>query len=100
MGQLLIDSSACGTCPSLDRGEIHSICRTRTNQSRPANMHFLNRRRHLLNGADFFDHKSMRQETLIDKLHDRFVVWLKPDRSKMFSAYLHTFWIVILRPIS
>jgi hypothetical protein len=52
-------------------------------------MHFANRRRHLLDGTDFFDHEPMRQKTLIDKLHDTFVVRLKPDCSKMLAVYLH-----------
>ena len=53
-------------------------------------MHFTNRRRHLLDSTDFFDHETMRLKTLIDKLHDGFVVRLKPDCSKMLAVYLHT----------
>jgi hypothetical protein len=52
-------------------------------------MHFANRRRHLLDGTDFFDHEPMGQKTLIDKLYDGFVVRLKPDCSKMLAVYLH-----------
>jgi hypothetical protein len=52
-------------------------------------MHFPNRSRHLREGPDFFDHKAMWQETLVDELHRALVVRLKPDGSKMFSAYFH-----------
>ena len=45
-------------------------------------MHFANRRRHLLDGADFFDNETMRQETLIDKLHHAFIARFKPDCRK------------------
>jgi hypothetical protein len=54
-------------------------------------MHFANRRRHLLDAADFFDHEPMRQKTLIDDLYYGFIIWLEPDGPKMFAAYLHTF---------
>jgi hypothetical protein len=53
-------------------------------------MHFANRRRHLLDGTDFFDHEPMRQKTLIDKLYDGLVVRLKPDCSKMLAGDIHT----------
>jgi hypothetical protein len=33
----------------------------------------------------------MRQKTLVDELHHAFIVRFKPDRSKVFAAYLHTF---------
>jgi hypothetical protein len=54
-------------------------------------MHFADRRRHLLDRADFFDHETVRQKPLIDQVHDALILRLKPDRSKMLAAHLHTF---------
>ena len=59
-------------------------------------MHFANRRRHLLDGADLFDYETMRQKTLVDELNHWFIVRFKPDCSKMLVVYLHTFVIMIL----
>jgi hypothetical protein len=39
-------------------------------------MHFTNRRRHLLDGANIFDHEPMRQQPLIDESHHGLVVRL------------------------
>ena len=52
-------------------------------------MHFTNRRRHLLDSTDFFDHETMRQKTLIDELHHAFVAGLNPDGPKMLIADVH-----------
>jgi hypothetical protein len=90
VGQLLINFRGCRMRRGFDRRKIHSVSRARADQSGPANMHFANRRRHLLDGTDFFDHEPMRQKTLIDKLYDGFVVRLKPDCSKMLAVYIHT----------
>jgi hypothetical protein len=56
-------------------------------------MHFTNCRRHLLDRADFFDHETMRQKSLVDQLNDAFIVRFKPDGSKIFAAYLHRLWL-------
>src|SRR5438034_8879847 len=66
-------------------------------------MHFADCRRHLLDCADFFDHETVRQKSLIDQLHDALILRLKPDRSKMLAAYLHTFWLCYewrIRPVA
>jgi hypothetical protein len=52
-------------------------------------MHVANRHRHLLDGANFFDHKIVRQKSLIDQLHRAFIVRLTPDGSEMFAANFH-----------
>src|SRR5206468_3144402 len=52
-------------------------------------MHFTDRRRHLLNGAGFFNDESLRQKSLVDQLHNTFIVRLKPDRPKMLASYFH-----------
>src|SRR5437870_8635462 len=66
-------------------------------------MHFAERGRHLLDGADFFDHETVRQKSLIDQLHDALILRLKPDRSKMLTANVHTFWLCYewrIRPVA
>src|SRR5689334_10738340 len=93
---MLIESRDCGTPRGLNCREIHPVSSARADQSRSANMHFADRRRHLLDRADFFDHKTVRQKSLIDQLHDTFIIRLKPDRSKMLAAYFHTFWLSAL----
>ena len=70
--------------------QIHSISRARTDQPSPANMHFANRCRHLLDRAEFLRSQTMRQKSLIDQLHDAFIRSFKPDRSKVLAAYFHT----------
>ena len=57
-------------------------------------MHFADRHHHLLDRTDFFYGETVRQKSLIDQLHDAFIVRLKPDRSKMLPAYVHTFWLL------
>jgi hypothetical protein len=52
-------------------------------------VHLANRGGHRLDAAKFFDHKIVRQKSLIDQLHDAFIVRLKPDRPKMFTADFH-----------
>src|SRR5262249_11447058 len=59
-------------------------------QARAANVHFTDRRRHLLNRADFFDHESMRQKSLVDQLHNAFIIRFKPDCPKMSTSYFHS----------
>jgi hypothetical protein len=83
---VLINFRGCGPRRRIDRRKIHSVSRARTDQSRSAYMHFANRRGHLLDSSDFFDHDPMRQKTLIDELHDGLIIWLKPDCPKMFAA--------------
>ena len=73
--------------------QVHSKSGARTDQSRSANMHFANSRRHLLDCADFFNNEAMRQEPLIDQLHNAFIIWFQPDRPKMSAAYFHTVWL-------
>jgi len=52
-------------------------------------MHFANRRRHLFDGANFFDHELMRQKSLIDQLDYAFIARLKPNRSEVLAANFH-----------
>jgi hypothetical protein len=52
-------------------------------------MHFANRRRHLFDGANFFDHELMRQKSLIDQLDCAFIPRLKPNRSEVLAADFH-----------
>src|SRR4029453_10759741 len=87
---MLIERTAC-RC--LDCREIHPVSGARTNQPRSADMHFADRRHHLLDRTDFFDCEKVRQKSLIDQLHDAFIVRLKPDRSKMLPANFHAFWV-------
>src|SRR6476659_10173676 len=57
-------------------------------------MHVTNCLYHLLNGADFFNHETIRQRSLIDQLHHAVILRLKPDCSEMSAAYLHTLWMI------
>src|SRR5207248_8571285 len=91
--QCLHSSRYYGTPRALYARKIHPVSRARADQPRSANMHFAERRHHLLDCVDFFDHKTVRQKSLIDQLHDTFILRLKPDRSKMLAAYLHTVWL-------
>jgi hypothetical protein len=43
----------------------------------------------LIDGANLFNHKVVRQKSLIDQLHDAFVVALTPDGPEMFIANFH-----------
>ena len=52
-------------------------------------MHLANRRGHLLDAANLFDHEIVRQKSLIDQLHHAFIVRLTPDGPKMFAANFH-----------
>src|SRR3954451_24988260 len=52
-------------------------------------MHLANRRCHLLDGANLFDHKAVRQKSLIDELHYAFIFWVTPDGPEMFVANFH-----------
>src|SRR5438552_18417586 len=92
----MIESRDCATPSGLSCRQIHTVSRARADQPRSANMHFADRRRHLLDRADFFDHETVRQKSLIDQLHDAFILRLKPDRSKMLAAHLHAFWLLSL----
>ena len=85
-----VESCSCRTRRSLNCCEIHPVSRACAEQSGSANMHFTNCRRHLLNGADFFDDETMRQKSLVDQLNDGFIPRFEPDGPKMFTAYLHT----------
>src|SRR5206468_11193473 len=99
----MIESRDCGTRRSFHCPEIHSVSRACADQSRSANMHFADCRRHLLDCADFFDHETVRSKSLIDPLHDALILRLKPDRSKMLAAHLHTFWLCYdwrIRPVA
>ena len=46
--------------------QVHSVSGRRANQSRPAHVHLFDRDCHFTNGANFFNHKSMRKKALID----------------------------------
>jgi hypothetical protein len=52
-------------------------------------MHIANRRRHLFDGANFFDDELMRQKSLIDQLDYAFIARLKPNRSEVLAANFH-----------
>ncbi len=56
-------------------------------------MHVADHRHHLLDRTDVFDHETVRQKSLIDQLHDALILLLKPDRSKMLAAHIHTVWL-------
>src|SRR5438477_2734007 len=88
---MLIESRGCGTRSGLHCRKIHPVSCAGTDQPGSANMHFADGGRHLLDRADFFDHKTVRQKSLIDQLDDAFILRLKPDCSKMLAAHLHTF---------
>ena len=89
VGYALIESRGCGTRCRLNCRQIHPKPRAYADQSRSANVHFPNCRRHLFNIVHFFDDETVRQKTLIDQLHDTFIVWLNPNRSKVSAAYIH-----------
>src|SRR6266571_4919497 len=86
---MLIESRDCGTPGGLNCREIHPVCRARADQPSSAHMHFADRSRHLLDRADFLNHETVRQKSLIDQLHDALIVRLKPDRSKILAANFH-----------
>src|SRR5438876_4172686 len=87
----MIESRDCGTPSGLSCRQIHAVSRARADQPRSANMQFADRRRHLLDRADFFDDETVRQKSLIDQLHDGLILRLKPDRSKILAADFHRF---------
>jgi len=62
-------------------------------------MHFPDCGRHLRDRADFLDHETVRQKSLIDQLHEPFIFRVKPDRPEMLSAYLHVSVCVDLDPV-
>ena len=74
---------------SFERREIHAVSCARADKSRSAHVHLANRRGHLLDGANFFDHKIVRQKSLIDQLDHAFIVRLTPDGPEMFAANFH-----------
>src|SRR6059058_6150490 len=89
----MVESSDCGTRRGLNCRKVHPVSRASADQSRSANMHFADGRCHLLDRGNFFDYETVRQKSLIDQLHDAFILRLKPDRSKMLAAHLHAFWL-------
>jgi hypothetical protein len=52
-------------------------------------VHLANRRGHLLDAANFFDQKIVRQKSLINQLHHSLIVRLTPDGPEMFAANFH-----------
>jgi hypothetical protein len=52
-------------------------------------VHLANRRGHLLDAANFFDHEIVRQKSLIDQLHRAFIVRVTPDGPEMFASNFH-----------
>ena len=74
---------------SFERREIHAVPRARADKPRSAHVHLANRRGHLLNAANFFDHKIVRQKSLVDQLHHALIVRLTPDGPEMFAANFH-----------
>jgi hypothetical protein len=86
VGQVLIKRI---TPCRLDCCKVHPVSSARSDQARSPHMHFPDCGRYLRDRVDFLDHETVRQKSLIDQLHDLLICWLKPDRPKMLSAYLH-----------
>jgi hypothetical protein len=63
---VLIESRKCRTRGGLNCRKIHPVSRAHADQPRSANVHFADRRHHLLDRADFFDDETVRQKSLID----------------------------------
>ena len=86
-GQQVVLERWPGRC--FQRCQVHSVSRRRSDQSRPAHVHLFDRSRHLVDGAHFFDHETVRQKALIDQLNDAAVRFVRPDRPVMLTAYFH-----------
>ena len=75
--------------PCVQRRKIHSVSGGCADESRAAHMHLLDRGRHLLPGAYFFNDELMRKKALIDQADDPLIRLVRPDRPVMLALYFH-----------
>src|SRR5256885_13119281 len=71
------------------QGEIHAVCSRDSNKTGPSYMHIFYRNHHFVKGAQFFNHKSMWQASLVNDVYHSFIFLVEPDGSIIFSVDLH-----------